>query len=186
MMGSVDILALFAEQERHGFADLAGSEGWALFRVSERLLNTILTDQLRGSTSVREVHVTPRAANRLGVRLMLAKPSFLPPISFDVIIDKQALLPDDPVLGLTLSGLGGLLRFAGPVAGFLTALPPGVRMEGERLFVDIRAALAPRGLTTVLNYVQELHLATEEGRLVVSFKAGVVTSSQVGSTPAPA
>jgi hypothetical protein len=186
MMGSVDILALFAEQERQGFADLAGSEGWLLLRVSERLLNAILTDALRGSASVRELHMSPRAGNRLGVRLTVAKPSFLPQISFDVTIDKQPSLPDDPVLGLTLSGLGGLLRFAGPVAGFLTSLPPGVRMEGERVFVDIRAALAPHGLTSVLNYLQDLHLATEEGRLVVSFKARVATSSQARSTPAPA
>ncbi|HEX9369215.1 MAG TPA: hypothetical protein VF921_21470, partial [Vicinamibacterales bacterium] len=71
----MDFLRLFAGQERDGFPDLAGSEGWALFRVSERLLNTILTDQLRGSASVREVHVSPRAGNRLGVRLVVTKPS---------------------------------------------------------------------------------------------------------------
>lgn len=173
IMGTVDFFKLFADQERQGFTDLSGSEGWAVLRVSEALLNTILTDQLRASASIREMHVTPRAGDKLGVRLVLAKPSFLPPVSFDVVIDKQPSLPDDPVLGLTLSGLGGLLRLAGPIAGFLHRLPPGVRMDGERVFVDLRAALAPHGLTTVLNYLKDVAVRTEEGRLVVAFAAGV-------------
>ncbi len=168
----MDYLRIFTDQERQGFPGLAGSEGQAAIRVSEPLLNTIISDQLRGSASIRELHVSPRAGNRLAVRIVLAK-SFLPPISLEVLIDKQPSLPADPVLGLTLSGMGGLMRFAGPVAGFFTALPPGVRMEGDRVFVDIRAALAPHGLTSVLNYVEEILVATEEGRLLVLFKASV-------------
>jgi hypothetical protein len=168
----MNLLALFAEQERQGFADLAGTEGQAAIRVSERLLNTIIAEQLRGSASLRELHVNPRAGNRFGVRIVLTQ-SFLPPISLDVTIDKQPALPGDPVLALTLSGMGGLLRFAGPAAGFLNVLPPGVRMEGERVFVDIRAVLAAHGLTSVLNYVQDVRVTTEEGRLLVLFKAGV-------------
>ena len=157
----MDFLRLFAEQERQGFADLAGSEGQA---------------------AIRELHVSPRAGDRFGVRVVLAK-SFLPPISLDVVIDKQPSLPGDPVLALTLSGMGGLLRFAGPVAGFLKALPPGVRMEGDRVFVDLRAVLAPHGLTSILNYVEEVLLSTEEGRLLILFRAAVRGSVPVSTRP---
>jgi hypothetical protein len=169
----MDFLKLFADQERQRFADLAGSEGQAVFRVSERILNSIITEQLQGSASIRELHVSPHAGNRLGVRVVVVKPSFLPPINLEVLIDKQPSLPDDPVLGLTLSGIGGLLRFAGPAAGFFKVLPPGVKMEGERVFVDLRAALAPHGLTTILDYVKDVAVGSEEGRLIVAFAAGV-------------
>jgi hypothetical protein len=169
----MDFLKLFADQAQHGFPDLAGSEGQAAIRVSERLLNTILADTMRESGRVRELKVSPRAGNHLGVRVVLAKPSFLPPITFDVIIDKQPSLPNDPILGLTLSGIGGLLRFAGPAAGFFKALPPGVQMEGERVFVDLRAALAPHGLSAVLDYLKDVAVGTEDGRLVVVFAAAV-------------
>jgi hypothetical protein len=168
----VDFLKLFADQEREGFPDLAGSEAHAAVRVSERLLNAILSEQLSGSNAIRDVHLSPRAGNRFGVRLVLVKPSFLPPISFDVAIAKQPSLPDDPVLGLTLSGLGGVLRFAGLASGFLKSLP-GVRMEGERVFIDLRAALARHGLTRVLDYVKDVAVGTEEGTLVVVFAAAV-------------
>jgi hypothetical protein len=168
----MDFLKLFADQERDGFPDLVGSEGQAAVRVSERLLNTILSEQLSGSNSIREVQLSPRAGNRLGVRLVLVKPSFLPPISFDVTIAKQPSLPDDPVLGLTLTGLGGLLRFAGLAAGFLNSVP-GVRLEGERVFIDLRAALVRHGLTGVLDYVKDVAVGTEEGKLVVVFAAAV-------------
>ena len=168
----MDYLKLLADQERQGFPDLAGSEGQGAIRVSERLLNTILAGQLSGSASIRELRVSPRVGNRFGVRIVLAK-SFIPPISLDVLIDKQPSLPGDPVLGFTLSGMGGLLRFAGPVAGFLKALPPGVRMEGDRVLVDIRAVLARQGLTTLLDYIKDIAVGTEEGRLVVAVAAGV-------------
>ena len=163
----MDFLRLFADQERHGFPDLAGSSGEGSIRVSERLLNGIVADLLEGSTSIKSLHVTPRAGDRFGVRVSVAKPSFLPPISLDVAVEKQPSLPDDPVMVLGLSGLGGVLRFAG---GFLKSLPPGVRMEGERVFIDLRAALAAKGLTSVLNYVEALRVTSEEGRVVVSFK----------------
>ena len=169
----MDWLKLFADQERQRFPDLAGSEAHSVIRVSERILNAIISEQIQGSASVRELHVTPHAANRLTVRLDLAKPSFLPAFTIEVRIDKQPVLPDDPVLGLTLSGIAGLLRFAGPAVGFLKVLPPFVRMEGERVFVDLRAALAPHGLTWVLDYVKDLAVGSEEGRLIVAFAAGV-------------
>jgi hypothetical protein len=164
----MDFLRLFADQERHGFPDLAGSSGEGSIRVSERLLNGIVADLLEGSTSIKSLHVTPRAGDRFGVRVSVAKPSFLPPISLDVTVEKQPSLPEDPVMVLGLSGLGGVLRFAG---GFLKSLPPGVRMEGERVFIDLRAALAAKGLTSVLNYVEALRVTSEEGRVILSFKA---------------
>src|SRR5258708_27558230 len=109
----------------------------------------MVRERLRGWGAVRELNISPRAGDRFGVRLVLAKPSFLPPISLEALIEKQPTLPDDPVLGLTLSGLGGLVRFAGPAASFLNVLPPGGRMEGERALVDLRAALASHGLAGV-------------------------------------
>jgi len=163
----MDFLRLFADQERHGFPDLAGSSGEGSIHVSERLLNGIIADQLEGSASIKSLHVTPHAGDRFSVRASVAKASFLPPISIEVVVEKQPSLPGDPVMVLGMSGLGGLLRFAG---AFLKSLPPGVRMEGERVFIDIRAALAAKGLTSVLNYLEAVRVNSEEGRVIVSFK----------------
>ena len=88
-MRAVDFLALFADQERAGFPDLIGSEGQGAIKLSEALLNTVITGQLRDSASIRELHVSPRAGNKFAVRVSdhhdacLASPLALSAHGFD-------------------------------------------------------------------------------------------------------
>jgi hypothetical protein len=172
-MAVMNFLELFADQERRGFPDLAGSQGEFSFRVSKGLLNELVAHALRRSTAIRELHLKPRDGNQIRVRVTLAKPSFLPPISVEVAIERQATLPDDPVLVLGLSGVGGLLRFAGPAAGFLSAVPPGIRLKGEQVLVDIPAALEGQGLAWILNFVEGIRVTTEKEWLIVWCRARV-------------
>ena len=64
-------------------------------------------------------------------------------------------------------GLGGSLAGARLEEDF------GRRGLGGLGFVLIRAALAARGLTSVLNYLKDVAVGTEEGRLIVVFAVGV-------------
>ena len=102
---------------------------------------------------------------------MLAKPSFLPPITIAVLIERQPSLPENPVLILRLSGIGGLTRFAGPAAAFLKVLPPGIRTASDRVFVDVAALLHQRGMGLVMQHLDDLNLTTEEGAVRVGFRA---------------
>ena len=103
--------------------------------------------------------------------LVLAKPSFLPPINIDVLIERQPLLPESPVLVLKLAGIGGLTRFVGPAAAFLNVLPPGIRMTGDLVHVDLAAFLQQHGLAFVLPLVEEVRLNTDDGAVRVGFRA---------------
>lgn len=170
-MNRAAVLELIAQQQQIGFADVAGSEGQATIRLNDRLLNQIISTELKRSTVIREVQVRALAGDRLDVRLVLVKPSFLPPINIGVLIERQPSLPDSPVLVLKLAGLGGFTRFAGPAAAFLNVLPSGVRMAGERVHVDVGALLQQRGLGFVLQHVDDLRVNTEEGAVRVGFRA---------------
>ena len=44
----MDMMSLLADQERRGFADLAGSGGQGVVRVSERLLNAAIAQMVAG------------------------------------------------------------------------------------------------------------------------------------------
>jgi hypothetical protein len=165
------VLELIAQQQRIGFADVSATEGQATIRMTDRLLNQIIAIELRQSRAIRDAQVRALAGDRFEVRLALAKPSFLPPLTIGVVVERQPSLPDSPVLVLKLEGLGGLTRFAGPAAAFLNVLPPGIRMAGDRVHVDVGALLQQRGLGFVLQHVDDLRVSTDEGAVRVGFRA---------------
>jgi hypothetical protein len=164
-------LELFAQQQRAGFADIAGTEGQAAIRLTDRLLNQIIATELQRSRAIREAQVRAMSGDRLSVRVALARPSFFPPLNIGVLIERQPALPGSPVLVLKLTGAGGLTRFAGPAAAFLNLLPPGIRMTGDLVHVDVGALLQQRGLGFLLPHVDDLRVNTEEGAVRIGFRA---------------
>jgi hypothetical protein len=165
------VLDLIALQQRSGFADLTGTEGQGSIRITDRLLNQIVATAMQGTRAVRDVQLRTLGDDRLQARVALAKPSFLPPFTIGIVIERQPELPATPVLVARLEGAGGLMRLAGAATTFLNVLPPGVRMEGDRVFVDIAALLQQRGFGFVLQYADDLRVHTEEGALRVAFRA---------------
>lgn len=166
------MLDLIAQQQRSGFVDVAGTEGQGTLRVTERLLNQLIATELQPRSRVlREANVRVLDRDRFSVRLALAKPSFFPPLTIGVLIERQPSMPNDPVLVLKLEGAGGLMRFTGPAAAFFNVIPPGVRMAGDRVHIDLGALLQRRGLGFVLQYVDDVRVNTEEGAVRIAIHA---------------
>ena len=155
------------------FADLAGSESYSVIRISERLLNEAVATFLSASTMIKTVTVHPRAANQIDVQLKLAKPAFVPAFNITLHVDQQPQLPDHPVLVLRMSGAGGLLRLAGPAIESSGALPPGIRLESDRVFVDVRRLLEQNGRADPLQYAEQLQVLSEDARLIVAVQLRV-------------
>jgi hypothetical protein len=160
----------FLEILRHlqttGFRDLSGTRISGTVPVSERLINELVASAVRPAGPVREVRVQPLAGDAFSVRVA-PRASLLPSITVRLEIDRQPELPASPVLVLRLATMGGLFGLAAaalPIAGML---PPGVRLDGDRILVDVRAIAADRGAGDLLEYVTGLRLNTEEGRVVL-------------------
>jgi hypothetical protein len=153
------------------FAEIRGARLSLSIPVAERLLNELVAAALPPSLPVRDVTVRPRASNTLQVRARVAKLGFLPPVTLTLAIDQQPRLPDTP-LGLRLRTVPGLVALAGPLLS-QKSLPPGVRLEGDRLFVDVAQLLERAGVGDLVPLIERLHLATEEGRLLVEVDAQV-------------
>lgn len=154
---------------------MAGTQVSATIPISERLLNEIITAQLPASAPVKEVQVQARAANTFVVRVRLARASFLPPITLTLTVIRQPVFPDDPELILQVAG-GGLISLAGTAIGGLNIFPPGVRMEGDRVRVNVRTLLLQRDLGALLPFLQDLTVTTEERRVIVGLRAAVPLS----------
>jgi hypothetical protein len=160
------LASLFARLQATRFADLSGSEAYTVIRVNERLLNEAAAVFVASSTIVRTVTIHPRASNQVDVQVKLAKPAFLPAFNVTLHVHEQPRFPDHPELVFRVTGAGGLLRLAGPALESSGTLPPGIRLDGDRLFVDVRRLLQSRGHGELLEYVEQLQVLSEEGRLV--------------------
>jgi hypothetical protein len=166
------LAALFTRQRGRGFADFRGAQADITLPVSDRLLNEIIAETLPPSAPIRSLELTSRTGNRIGVRFKLGAAAFLPPISLTLAIERQPELPASPILVLKLQ-MGGILSLAGSAMRFLEALPPGVRVENDRILLDLPTLLAERGLADLLQYAEQVHVTTIEGAVVVAVRAAV-------------
>lgn len=166
------LLRVFLRQHASGFDDLRGADAAVTLPVSERLLNEAIAELVPRSAPVRDLHVRPLADDRLAVHLRIGSSSLLPAITLTVSIERQPAFPDSPVLILKMER-SGLLALAGPALRFLNALPPGIRVEHDRIYVNLLTLLEVRGLAHYLGYINELNVKTVEGALIVSFRASI-------------
>jgi hypothetical protein len=166
------LAALFTRQRERGFSDFAGAHAAVTLPISDRLLNEALIAALPSSAPVTDLELTSRAGNRIAVRFRIGGASFLPPLKLTLVIERQPELPHSPVLVLRME-MGGLLSLAGPALRFLDALPPGVRVEHDRIIVDLAMLLAQRGLGELLEYAEEVQVTTTDGSLLVNLRARV-------------
>jgi hypothetical protein len=174
------LAALFSRQRDRGFADFAGAHALVTLPISDRLLNEAITEALPASAPVRDLQLTSRPGNRIGVRFKIAAAAFLPPVNLTLVIERQPELPRSAVLELRME-MGGLLSLAGPALRFLDALPPGVRVEQDRILVDLATLLAQRGLAELLEFAEEIQVTTTAGAVVLGVRARV--GSSAGRSP---
>jgi hypothetical protein len=153
------------------FADLKGTRLSLSIPIAERLLNEIVTASIPPSAPVRDVSIRARPSNSIEVRARVARLDFLPPVKLTMDIDQQPRLPDTP-LGFRLRSFPGFTAMAGSLLS-PGALPPGVRLDGERLTVDVRQMLESAGYADLVSLIERLHVSTDEGRLIVEVEARV-------------
>lgn len=166
--------AILAAQLASRFTGLTGSDARATLRISDQLLNEGLVAALPPDGVLRALTINAQNGNILGVAVTLRRPAFLPTLHARLAIERQPSFPDDPVLGLRITGgSAGLLKFAGGMLGTSIRLPPGVRLQDEVVLVDLRAAFAARGLSQLLDYATEVRVTAEDGATIVQVSARV-------------
>jgi hypothetical protein len=159
-----ELVQLLEDVRARGFSELAGSRVEATLAIAEPLVNRAIGTLLaegRGMVRGAGVHVEP--GERFNVRLHLAK-TFVPSIGIEATIERQPELPVSPVIIFKWrTALPGLASFAGMAASFFRVLPPGIRLEGDRLFLDLQPLLARAGAADLLPLLSELRITTRAG-----------------------
>ncbi|MDQ3419781.1 MAG: hypothetical protein M3541_13555 [Acidobacteriota bacterium] len=162
-----DILTTLQSNE---FRDITGARMVADVPVSARLINEVVAAAIPPNVPVREVVIRPEANDQFSVRIM-PRATFLPALTLRLAIERQPDFPSFPVLVMRMKTMGGLFGFASAALPIATMLPPGVRLEGERILVDLAALAAQRGFAGHLQYVRRLAIHSEDGRMIVHVEA---------------
>jgi hypothetical protein len=158
---------LLAHLQSTAFRDIAGSRVSARIPVSRSLVNMLVAHALEGATSsVRNVDVRPHEGDRFDVLVTLSWP-FVPPLTVVATVEQQPQFPASPVLVLRWSLLGVVGALASRVIASLDRLPAGIRLDGDRLALDIPALAARGPAATLLPYVKALELHTFDDHVVL-------------------
>jgi hypothetical protein len=158
---------LLERLQQSRFADLKGTHASVHVPLSERLVNELVAASLPRGGAVREARVHPRGGNRLDIHIKLARPAFLPPLTVGAVIERQPEFPHSPEIVLRLTSLPGVMALAGGAAAFFNVLPAGIRMQADRVLVNIAELARQHGRADALELIRRLHVTTEEFSVVV-------------------
>jgi hypothetical protein len=152
--------------------ELAGARVAGEIPLTAALLNTLIAARLSASpNAIAAVVIEPRDGESLTATVRL-RAALVPPIKVTLRIEQQPVFPDSPVLVMrwSMAGIGALARLAAPAFAMLDVLPPGVRVDGDLVGVDVAEVLRRRGAGELLQYLSTLRVRTEAGRAIVEFE----------------
>jgi hypothetical protein len=170
-----DLIRIVEELRRDGFSELAGSRVEANLSVPQSVVNRALAAVADGIRErITSLSVRIEDGDRFHVDLELAQ-RFVPAIAIEVFIERQPDLPASPDLVLRWrTRVPGLAALARPFIAFLNPrLPPGVRIDGDLVLVDLRPLFARAGAAELVPLLTQLRVATRPQTLDVHVLASV-------------
>lgn len=156
----------------NGFRDLGGTTATLHIPIAEHLLTSAAMALKPPQSPVRDVQIEPHDGNHIAIKLKLSKPSFLPPVTVDALIEQQPVLPASPIVAFKLSAFPGLISAASFGAGMVSMFPEGVALEHERVTIDLRR-IGGGVLAPYLRFIERLEFSSIEGAVIVDAKVRV-------------
>jgi hypothetical protein len=164
----MDVASVIHDLESSGFRDLAGARASARIPLSRLLVNRLVADALGGTSApIRRLEVHPHAGDRFTLSITLTWP-FVPTLTATVTVDQQPRFPDSPFLVCRWALLGALGTIGARVVSSMRDLPPGFRLDGNRLVIDVpTAARVFDRAAAIVPFLTALELHSEEDAVVI-------------------
>lgn len=169
------LMELLRAERQRGFPSFPGASAGFTLPIAESFVTKLIAEALPATAPVGEVVFSAMPGDRFTIALRVLRPVFLPRVTLSFTIERQPEFPRAPelVLRVRVAGLSGIAALAAPVLRMFEAVPRGVRLDGERVHVDVAAIAEQQGAADLLRYVEALQVHTREHELVVSFLAQV-------------
>jgi hypothetical protein len=168
----VTIADLFRDRTGLELGEIAGSTLAGEIPISDALINRMLAQKLAQHAQIGSLRVQAQPNDSVAVQVV-PRARLMPPMNITARIERQPEFPGNPVLLLrwSMPAAGPLALFAGPMLSYFKAMPQGIRMDGDRVAVDLRELLRSRGLDDVVAFVRKLEVHTRPGGFVLRFEA---------------
>jgi hypothetical protein len=170
------MLATAALRERFGvdLNELAGANVRGEIPFSDSLLNRLIAQRLENHPQISSVQLEALDGDAIAA-LLTPRSRLMPPIRVNARIERQPEFPASPVLILrwTIAGMGPLAMLAGPALAFFKALPQGIRVEADRLSIDLAVLLESRGWSDAVGLIRRAAIHTRRGGFLLQFELGL-------------
>ena len=168
-------MATVADQVRRvsgiELAEISGALLAGEVPLSNALVNRLIAQRLQ-TMQLPFAGIRVEAHEGDNLTIVLPVPgSLIPDVTIAARIEEQPQFPGQPVLGLrwTLPAMRALSLVAAPVLAYFKKLPSGIRVDGDRVAIDLGELLRSRGLGELMDYLTRVHVSTREGAIVVAF-----------------
>jgi hypothetical protein len=154
--------------------EFAGASASGEIPLSDDFINRLIAGRLANHPQISAVRIQAQEGDTIAIQVV-PRLRMMPPLRILARIERQPELPRHPFLLLrwTMPAAGPLALFAAPVLSYFKATPPGIRMDGDRVEIDLRALLRARGLEDVLGFIRALAIHTRPGGFVARFELGI-------------
>lgn len=161
-------------QERTGLelGDLAGTRLTGEIPISDALVNTLVARKLAGHAQIASLHVQAQPNDTVAIQVV-PRAWLIPSVTITATIERQPAFPANPTLLLrwSMPAVGPLTLLAAPLLAYFKAMPTGIRLDGDRLAIDLRELLHARGLDDVIGLMKTVEVHTRPGGFVVRLEA---------------
>ena len=147
----------------NNFSDLRGTVVDASIPVPQSLINELLQAALKGNRNIASIHLSIQRDNRVSADI---KATLLPwPLSLKLKLDSSVDLASysSPKMRAWLENN----RLLGSLGAFFNALPPGIKLYGNQVVVDLSSFLRTSEQRKILELVKSVGIRTETGTLIL-------------------
>jgi len=160
---------IFQKIINNNFSDLQGATVDASIPVPQSLINEIIDAALKGNKNISSVHASVQPQNRISVDV---KTTLLPwPLNLKLKLDSSVDLASysSPKIRAWMENN----RLLGSLGALFNALPPGIKLYGDQLVIDLGVFLRTPEQRRILELVKAVGIRTETGRLLLDIKAKI-------------
>ena len=148
------------------FSELKGTSLDASVPVPQSLINELVAAALKGNKNIAALQVTVQPQNRLALDV---KTTLLPwPIKLKLKLDSSVDFASysSPKLRAWMENN----RLLGSLGTLFNAMPPGIKLFGDQVVIDLAAFLRTPQQKRYLDMVKSIGIQTESGKVVLDVR----------------